>query len=95
MMRADPQLEDEIRRFNLALGQCVVERRARLELSQLALASACGLSRSEIQMVEGGKRHATQATMKRLAIGLGRVSIAELQLESERRMQAIPPQAQS
>jgi len=56
---------------NTAFGRVLRELRAKKELSQYTLASASGVDRSYISLIERGERSPTLDTVFRLCVALG------------------------
>lgn len=65
------------------LAHCLKQRRHTAHLSQQVLADRSGLSISEIQHIEHGRRHPKTGTQKRLCAAFG-ISHLELMSEVER-----------
>ena len=70
--------------FYIALGVAVQMRRLAFGLSQQQLATAAGISRSEVQFIENAKRRQTLQTMRCCCRALGGIWLSELFLEVER-----------
>jgi transcriptional regulator with XRE-family HTH domain len=66
-----------------AMAQCIKERRLLARLSQQALARLSGLSVSEIQHIENGRRHPKTGTQVRICEAVG-ISHNELTAQVER-----------
>lgn len=65
------------------LAHCLKERRKMADLTQEALALAAGLSPSEIQHIERGRRRPGSGTIRRICEVLG-ISQAELYAQVDR-----------
>lgn len=76
-------LDEADQREARALAYCVKRRRLALGLTQADLAHQAGLSVSEIQHLEHGRRNPWGTTLKRVSRGLG-IFKTELSLEVER-----------
>lgn len=83
-MAIDPAAlnEHEDRHWRV-LAHCLKRRRLAAGLSQQDLADRSGLSISEIQHIEHGRRHPKTGTQKRLCLAFG-ISHLELMSEVER-----------
>ena len=71
--------------FYVALGVAIQKRRLLLGLTQEQLAKLAGISRSWVQLVEGGKRHVTLEMLRRCCHALNSIWLTELLAEVERR----------